>query len=111
MDDDGQIVMNYHAYRGKLTNHQIKKAHLGSQTYFRTESIVLTYKAFPRYQHSISRAWLGYLCFLLSRGFVVVFIILLLNIILIILIDFCYISLSCSMESLLQNNKSFEIAE
>ena len=73
MDDDGQIVMNYHAYRGKLTNHQIKKAHLGSQTYFRTESIVLTYKAFSRYQHSISRAWLGYLCFLLSRGFVVVF--------------------------------------
>ena len=85
-------------------NHQIKEATRGSQTYFRTESFVLTCKAFPRYQHSISRAWLGHLCFLLSRGFVVV-----LNIILIVLIDFCYISLSCSTESLLQNNKSFEI--
>ena len=49
--------------------------------------------------------------FVLSRSFVVVFIILLLNIILIILIDFCYLSLSCSMESLLLNNKSFEIDE
>lgn len=54
-------------------NHQIKEATRGSQTYFRTESFVLTCKAFPRYQHSISRAWLGYLCFLLCRGFVVVF--------------------------------------
>lgn len=54
-------------------NHQIKEATRGSQTYFRTESFVLTCKAFPRYQHSISRAWLGYLCFLLCRGFEVVF--------------------------------------